>query len=192
MNRTSRLPLVATTLAGALLLGACASPSLKSPTAAAPAAAPTAAATAPAAAPAPAAAQAQPAAQSNVAAVDLTRQAQPAAAVAALNPYIYFDFDSSLIRDEFMPTVDQHARVLSTDRNQRLRIAGHTDERGGREYNLALGQQRAEAVSRALVLLGTDATRIEAVSYGEERPKATGSDESAWQQNRRAELRAQR
>jgi peptidoglycan-associated lipoprotein len=184
----SRLPLVATTLVGALLLGACASPSLKSPTASA-----AAGSTAPAsgAAPAAATAQAQPTAQSQVANIDLTRSAQAAPqSMAAPSPYIYFDFDSAAIRDEFMPTVEQHARLLSGDRNQR--IAGHTDERGGREYNLALGQQRAESVSRALTLLGVGADRIEAVSYGEERPKAEGGSEQAWQKNRRAELRTQR
>ena len=79
--------------------------------------------------------------------------------------------------------------MLSADRSKKIVIEGHTDERGGREYNLALGQKRAEAVARAMVLLGAQEVQIESVSYGEERPAVSGSDEAAWAKNRRAELK---
>jgi peptidoglycan-associated lipoprotein len=79
--------------------------------------------------------------------------------------------------------------VLSTNRAKKLVVEGHTDERGGREYNLALGQKRAEAVLHTLTLLGASDGQLEAVSFGEERPAAQGSDESAWAKNRRAELK---
>ena len=77
---------------------------------------------------------------------------------------------------------------MSADRKKRLAIEGHTDERGGREYNLALGQKRAEVVARSLTLLGATDTQVEAVSFGKERPAVQGSDEAAWAKNRRAEL----
>lgn len=128
------------------------------------------------------------AAQSSVAAVDLTRQAA-AAPAADLGRFVYFEFDSDAIAGEFKPTIDSHAQRLVRDPAARLTIAGHADERGGSEYNLALGQRRAEAVVRSIVLLGGDARRIEAVSFGEERPKAEGSDEASWAKNRRAELK---
>jgi peptidoglycan-associated lipoprotein len=102
---------------------------------------------------------------------------------------VYFDFDSYVVKDEYRGIVDAHAKLLTGDRNKRISIEGHTDERGGREYNLALGQKRAEAVQRALVLLGASDKQIEAVSFGKERPAVSGSDEAAWAQNRRAELK---
>lgn len=126
--------------------------------------------------------------QSQVANVDLSRQ-QADDAANALPKVVYFDFDSFVVKDEFRPVVESHAKLLSSDRTRRVVVEGHTDERGGREYNLALGQKRAEAVAKAMTLLGAQTTQIEAVSYGEERPAATGSDEAAWAQNRRAELR---
>ncbi|NLD67446.1 MAG: peptidoglycan-associated lipoprotein Pal [Limnobacter sp.] len=101
---------------------------------------------------------------------------------------IYFDFDSFAIRDEFRPTVDAHSRYLNSNRDRRVLIQGNTDERGSREYNLALGQKRAEAVRRALAALGVQESQMEAVSLGEERPRATGSDEASWAENRRADL----
>ena len=81
------------------------------------------------------------------------------------------------------------ARVLMANRGKRMAVEGHADERGGREYNLALGQKRAEAVVRSLVLLGVAERQLEAVSFGEERPAAQGGDETAWSRNRRAELK---
>ncbi|HWS75067.1 MAG TPA: peptidoglycan-associated lipoprotein Pal [Quisquiliibacterium sp.] len=101
---------------------------------------------------------------------------------------IYFDFDSFTIRDEFRGTVEAHARFLNENKGIRVVIQGNTDERGTREYNLALGQKRAEAVRRALSALGVAEGQMEAVSFGEEKPRATGSDESAFAENRRADL----
>jgi peptidoglycan-associated lipoprotein len=126
-----------------------------------------------------------PAADSDVASVDLGTEA----GTVDLARFVFFDFDSFAIRPEFKPAIDAHARRLATERQTRLLIAGHTDERGSREYNLALGQKRADAVARSIALLGGDAGRIETVSFGKERPKAQGSHEEAWAQNRRAELK---
>ena len=132
-------------------------------------------------------------AQSQVASVDLTRGAAGAAGAALLaaplQRVVYFDFDSFAIRDEFKPVLEGHARTLAGNRGKRIVVEGHTDERGGREYNLALGQKRAEAVLRSMALLGAGDTQLEAVSYGKERPAASGADETAWAKNRRAELR---
>jgi peptidoglycan-associated lipoprotein len=85
--------------------------------------------------------------------------------------------------------VEAHARLLNANRSRKMIVEGHTDERGGREYNLALGQKRAEAVARSLTLLGAADAQLEAVSFGEERPAVQGSDEAAWAKNRRAELK---
>ncbi len=101
---------------------------------------------------------------------------------------IYFDFDSFVIRDEFRPVIEAHARYLSQNRGRRVAIQGNTDERGSREYNLALGQKRAEAVRRALAILGVSDAQMEAVSFGEERPRATGADDAAYAENRRADI----
>ncbi len=101
---------------------------------------------------------------------------------------IYFDFDSSVVKPEFQDMLKAHAAYLVDHPGRRLILEGHTDERGTREYNLGLGERRALAVKRALVLLGVPAERIETVSYGEERPAAEGHDESAWRLNRRVEL----
>ncbi|MDI1273839.1 peptidoglycan-associated lipoprotein Pal [Polaromonas sp.] len=101
---------------------------------------------------------------------------------------IYFDYDSFVVKPEFQATVEAHARFLSANKARKLVIEGSTDERGGREYNLALGQKRAEAVRRALGLLGASDAQIEAVSFGEEKPAATGSDEDSYAKNRRAEF----
>ena len=101
---------------------------------------------------------------------------------------VFFDFDSYVVKDEFRSTVEANAKVLSADRAKKVVIEGHTDERGGREYNLALGQKRAEAVAKSLALLGAQSGQMEAVSFGKERPAVQGSDEAAWAKNRRAEL----
>lgn len=129
--------------------------------------------------------------QTAVATVDLSAKNANANANAntGLGRVVYFDFDSFSVKDEFRSVVEGHAKALVVQRNKRIVVEGHTDERGGREYNLALGQKRAEAVQRSLVLLGATAEQIEAVSYGEERPAATGSSEDAWAKNRRAELK---
>jgi peptidoglycan-associated lipoprotein len=101
---------------------------------------------------------------------------------------VYFDYDSYVIKPQFQGVIESHARFLKSNGGRKIMIEGHTDERGGREYNLALGQRRAEAVRRALGLLGVTDAQVEAVSFGKEKPAATGSDESAWSQNRRAEI----
>jgi peptidoglycan-associated lipoprotein len=102
---------------------------------------------------------------------------------------VYFDFDSFVIKDEFRPLIESQAKRLAAARTQRVTIEGHTDERGGREYNLALGQKRAEAVQRSLALLGVSDGQLESVSFGKERPAVQGSDEAAWAKNRRAEIK---
>jgi len=128
--------------------------------------------------------------QSNVAVVDLVPKQPPAAQAASDVPrVVYFDFDSYVVRDEYRNVIEGNAKALSTDRKKRVLIEGHTDERGGSEYNLALGQRRAEAVARSLSLLGVQDGQLEPVSFGKERPVQTGSDEAAWAKNRRAELK---
>ena len=102
---------------------------------------------------------------------------------------IFFDFDSYVIKDDFKGLLDGHAKSLAGSRAKGMTIEGHTDERGGREYNLALGQKRAESVVRSLTLLGVSEQQLEAVSFGEERPLQQGTNEAAWTRNRRAELK---
>jgi len=119
-----------------------------------------------------------------VASVDLTKSAS----ATELAKVVYFDYDSFVVKDEFRPVVEAQAKLLSADRSKKLSIEGHTDERGGSEYNLALGQKRAESVAKALKLLGVNDGQVEAVSFGKERPAVQGSDEAAWAKNRRAEL----
>jgi peptidoglycan-associated lipoprotein len=104
---------------------------------------------------------------------------------------IYFDLDSYSVKSEYQNVLDAHARYLRADRNRRINLEGHTDERGGSEYNLALGQKRSDAVRRALSALGVPESQMESVSFGKEKPVAQGSDESAYSQNRRAALNYQ-
>ena len=125
--------------------------------------------------------------QSPVGTIDQTKA--PVVESPTLDRVIYFDFDSYVIKDEYRAVVEGHAKALASSRNRHMSVEGHTDERGGREYNLALGQRRAEAVARAMVLLGAGEAQIEATSFGKERPVALGHDEVAWAQNRRAELK---
>ena len=134
--------------------------------------------------------------QSGVSTVDLATQRSAAAGAAGTalmaapsQRVVYFDFDSFVIKDEFKGLLDSHAKVLTRSSGKRMVIEGHTDERGGREYNLALGQKRAEAVLKSLALLGVSEPQLEAVSFGEEKPAVAGADESAWSRNRRAELK---
>ena len=101
---------------------------------------------------------------------------------------MYFDYDSFVIKPEFQTLIEAHSRFLKANNGRKVVIEGHTDERGGREYNLALGQKRSEAVRRALALLGVPDSQVEAVSFGKEKPAMPGSDETAMAQNRRAEL----
>ncbi len=101
---------------------------------------------------------------------------------------IFFDFDSFEIRAEFKPVLEAHAKYLLSNKGRRVVIGGNTDERGSREYNLALGQKRSEAVRRALSALGVPESQLEAVSFGEEKPRAAKTDEASWAENRRADL----
>ena len=101
---------------------------------------------------------------------------------------IYFDFDSFSIKPEYQPVIDVHANFLNANKTRRVTLEGHTDESGGREYNLALGQKRAEAVRRSLVLKGVSESQVEPVSFGEEKPAATGLSEADLAKNRRAEI----
>ena len=101
---------------------------------------------------------------------------------------VFFDFDSFNVKPEFQPVVEAHGKYLASTKNRRIVIEGNTDERGGREYNLALGQKRAEAVKQRLMLLGATDSQIETVSFGKEKPRAMGSNEEAWAQNRRADI----
>jgi len=101
---------------------------------------------------------------------------------------VYFDFDSNLIKDEYRPLVTAHARYLQQNPGAKMRIEGHADERGSREYNIALGQRRSEAVKQMMQLLGARAEQIEPVSFGEEKPKAAGHDEASWAENRRGDI----
>jgi peptidoglycan-associated lipoprotein len=101
---------------------------------------------------------------------------------------ILFDYDSAAIRDEYRSLLEAHAQYMKKEKTAKAILQGHADERGSREYNLALGQRRSESVYKALNLLGVPDTQIEAVSLGEEKPVAEGHDEEAWKQNRRAEI----
>jgi peptidoglycan-associated lipoprotein len=101
---------------------------------------------------------------------------------------IYFDFDSSEIKGEGTDIVAAHAKYLAANPATRVRLEGHTDERGSREYNIGLGERRAQAVRRALLLQGAGDAQISTVSYGEERPAVPGHDEAAWAKNRRVEI----
>jgi peptidoglycan-associated lipoprotein len=102
---------------------------------------------------------------------------------------VYFDYDSNAVKDEYRDLVTRHSRYMADKRDTRIRIEGNCDERGSREYNLALGQRRAEAVKKVMTVLGVAEMRIETVSYGEEKPASPGHDEAAWAQNRRADIK---
>ena len=127
--------------------------------------------------------------QSTVTQVQAGPAGADAAGPAGVGRVIYFDFDSFTVKPEYQGLVDQHARFLQGNRGRSVAAEGHTDERGSREYNLALGQKRAEAVRRALTLVGATDAQIEAVSFGEEKPAVSGSSEDAYSQNRRVEIR---
>jgi peptidoglycan-associated lipoprotein len=101
---------------------------------------------------------------------------------------IFFDLDSNLVKEEYKPIVAAHARYLQQNRGAKMRVEGNADERGSREYNIALGQRRADAVRQMMQLLGAQAAQIETVSFGEEKPRCTGSDEACMAQNRRGDI----
>ena len=125
---------------------------------------------------------------SGVAPVQIAPADASLAGPANVAKIIYFDYDSFSIKPEFQGAIEAHAKFLTATKTRRMAIEGHTDERGGREYNLALGQKRAEAVRRALGLLGVVDAQVEAVSFGKEKPAASGMDESTFAKNRRAEV----
>jgi peptidoglycan-associated lipoprotein len=162
----------------ALILAACSNNDTKEQEAAAAAAAEQAAQEA----------AAQEAAQREAQAEAAASQREAEAAAQAVGTIFYFDFDSSSLTDEARAQVDAHVAALLGN-NDSVRLEGHTDERGTREYNLALGERRANAVRDYMVANGVPSYRIETVSYGEENPVAYGSGESNWQQNRRVELK---
>ena len=101
---------------------------------------------------------------------------------------VYYDYDSFVIKDEFKPLVEAHGRYLRDNRNAHIVVQGNTDERGGREYNLALGHKRAESVKRALSVLGVQEQQVETVSFGKEKPRNPESNENAWAENRRSDI----
>jgi peptidoglycan-associated lipoprotein len=182
MTKTRLLRLAACT-AAAMILAACASTPLDEQ--------PPASVTdkgAPATATTPGGATADPRA---VASVDATGKPldplnDPASPLAKRS--VFFDFDSFVVKPEFQGVVESHGKFLVANPARRVTIEGHADERGSREYNLALGQKRAEAVKARLRLLGVAEMQVESVSLGEEKPRATGHDEGAWAENRRADL----
>jgi peptidoglycan-associated lipoprotein len=104
---------------------------------------------------------------------------------------IYFDLDSDIVREDSKPILQAHARYLLSNPTIRATLQGNTDERGSREYNLALGQRRADAVKKLLNVLGVQSGQMEAVSFGEEKPRAQGHDETAWAENRRVDIQYQ-
>lgn len=110
------------------------------------------------------------------------------ATIATVARMVYFDYDSFSIRPEFQAVIESNGRLLKADKSRQVAIEGHTDERGGREYNLALGQKRAEAVRAALGVQGVPDNQMEAVSFGKEKPAVPGLTEAAMEKNRRAEI----
>ncbi len=157
------------------LLAACASEKPKAPEAAAPVPPPVV--TAPEAAPAPAPV------------VEVDPLNDPASILAKRS--VYYPFDVSAVQDADKPVIAAHAKYLSEHPDRKVRVEGNADERGSNEYNLALGQRRADGVKKMLVLGGAKASQIETVSYGEEKPKGTGHDEASWSQNRRSDIKYQ-
>ena len=101
---------------------------------------------------------------------------------------IYFDLDSYVVKDEYKSLLEQHAKFMAKNGSYKMLIQGNADERGSREYNLALGQKRAEAVKKTMMLLGAKETQLESVSLGEERPACAEATESCWAQNRRGDM----
>ena len=126
-------------------------------------------------------------AQSKVATVTLDPLDDPKGELAARS--VYFGYDDFTVDGKYQPLVQAHGRFLQSHAQMQIRVEGNTDERGSREYNLALGDKRAQIVAKQLQLMGAKPAQIEPVSYGEERPKSEGHDEAAWAENRRADIR---
>ena len=125
---------------------------------------------------------------SSVSGSALSADQQAMEAAKAAGVIVYFDYDRAEIKSEFVPVVAAHAKYLNGNPQRKVRLEGHSDERGSREYNIGLGERRAQAVRRALMLQGVTENQITTVSYGEERPAVQGSDEAAYAKNRRVEL----
>jgi len=128
------------------------------------------------------------AAQSSVAAVVGGKAGAQGVAPAGVN-VVYFDYDSFALKPEARAVLERNAAHLQANKQFKVQLEGHTDDRGGREYNLALGQKRAETVRRALTLLGVSDAQVEAVSFGKEKPAASGADEATYAKNRRVEIK---
>lgn len=129
----------------------------------------------------------KPAAASTVAPTLLPAHLDPKSAIST-DRSVYFDFDDYSIKKEYGPLIERHGKYLASNSRLAIRIEGNADDRGSAEYNLALGQKRAETVLRALKIYGVKDSQMEAISWGKEKPKATGHDEAAWAQNRRVDL----
>ena len=140
---------------------------------------------------------AQPVERPQVGKLDVTKPGASDSVAALKDPssplskrQIFFDYDRFDVKDEYRPLIEAHAKYLRENPNAKMLIQGNADERGSREYNVALGQKRAESVTKLLVLLGARADQIEAISWGEEKPRGNGHDEKAWSENRRADFAA--
>ena len=157
------------------LLVACASEKPKEPEAAAPAPAPAAEAPAPAPAPEPM--------------VEVDPLNDPNSILA--NRSAYFPFDVSAVQEADKPMLEAHGKYLSEHPDRMVRVEGNCDERGSKEYNLGLGQRRADSVKQMLILSGAKSSQIETISYGEEKPRCTDHNESCWKQNRRSDIKYQ-
>lgn len=140
-------------------------------------------------------AQTNPVPGGNVARIDLTQPKPPASYSVLRDPNnilskrsVYFDLDSYTVKDEYRPLVEAHAKYLRENPTAKIMIQGNADDRGSREYNLALGQKRADAMKRMVLLLGAKEDQVESVSLGEEKPKTAGSTEEAYSENRRDDI----
>ena len=125
---------------------------------------------------------------SDVSGSELSAEQRQIEALKQTGMIVYFDYDRAEIKAEYVPVIAAHAKFLNGGAGRKVRLEGHSDERGSREYNIGLGERRAQAVRRALMLQGVTENQITTVSYGEERPSVAGSDESAYSKNRRVEL----
>jgi peptidoglycan-associated lipoprotein len=130
---------------------------------------------------------ARPAGPSTVTTVAVPAYLDPKSEIS-LGRSVYFDFDTAALKPEFTSLIERHGKFLVANPKVAVKVEGNADERGSAEYNLALGQKRAEAVRQSLKLYGVKDTQVEAISWGSEKPKAPGHDESAWAQNRRADV----
>lgn len=164
------------------VLAACSSTPVNQQTAAAPVAN-----LAPTPVPAPAQGSTKPTAAGAVATVTLPAYLDPSSPISKERS-VYFDFDDFSMKPEYRALIELQGKYLSEHPSVAIRVEGSADERGSHEYNLALGQKRAQAVLQSLKILGAKESQMEAISFGEEKPLATGHDEAAWAQNRRADL----